>query len=140
MYEHQGGCHCGNLRWTLSSALAASELPVRACQCGFCRRQGALSTSDRQGELAFAARDRNAAIRYRFATNSAEFLICARCGIYVGAQMEAAGHGYGIANLRTLEGGGDFAGRAQAMDYSTEDADARRARRISRWTPLKVAI
>jgi hypothetical protein len=37
-------------------------------------------------------------IRYRFATKSAEFLICARCGIYVGAQMEEDGRFYAIAN------------------------------------------
>ena len=84
--------------------------------------------------------DRDAIIRYRFATRSAEFLICARCGIYVGAQMEEKGRFYSIANLRTLHGGDEFALRAQPMNYSGEDSVGRRTRRVARWTPLNTAV
>jgi hypothetical protein len=28
-HEHRGGCHCGNLRWTLHSDLSLAQLPVR---------------------------------------------------------------------------------------------------------------
>lgn len=136
MHEHHGGCHCGNLRWTLRSRFAVSELLVRACQCDFCRKHGALSTSDAQAEMNFAVLDRGAMIRYRFASETAEFLICARCGIYVGAQMEKQNRFYAIANLRTFDGSGDFAQRAQPMDYSGEDSVVRRTRRASRWTPV----
>ena len=47
----------------------------------------------------FALLDRGAVTRYRFATRSPEFLICARCGVYLGAQMEEKGRYYAIANL-----------------------------------------
>ena len=80
--------------------------------------------------------DRGAVIRYQFATQTAEFLICARCGIYIGAQMNEEERFYAIANLRTFDGTGDFLQRAQLMDYSGEDSVARRARRAGRWTPL----
>src|SRR5688572_18730319 len=50
---HRGGCHCGNLRYTLTTALAVTQLPLRACQCSFCRHHGALSTSDPGGTLRF---------------------------------------------------------------------------------------
>ena len=57
MYTHEGGCHCGNMRWTLTSRLAAAQLPVRACQSTFCRKQAALGSSDPAGTLRFAVRD-----------------------------------------------------------------------------------
>jgi hypothetical protein len=136
LHEHHGGCHCGNLRWTLRSRFAASELPARACQCSFCRKHGAMTTSDPQGAMNFVVQDRSAIIRYRFASETAEFLICARCGIYVGAQMEEGGRHYAIANLRAFEGSGEFRQRAEPMDYSGEDSSARRTRRASRWTPV----
>jgi hypothetical protein len=53
-HEHRGGCHCGNLRWTLRSALSLRDLPVRTCGCRFCRKHGLLTTSDPQGEMDFS--------------------------------------------------------------------------------------
>ena len=134
-YEHHGSCHCGNLRWTLRSALALSQLPVRTCSCSFCRKHGLLTTSDPQGEMDFILVDPVAVLRYRFGTTTADFLMCGRCGVYVGAQMEEAGRYYAIANLRTLEGEGEL-GKIQPMDYSRESVSERRMRRASRWTPM----
>lgn len=86
----------------------------------------------------FVVQDHTAIIRYQFATNTGEFLMCGRCGIYVGAQIEEGGRYYAIANLRTI-GGRDALGRkGEAIDYSREDSTARRARRVSRWTPVGV--
>ncbi|MGH7879932.1 MAG: aldehyde-activating protein, partial [Candidatus Binataceae bacterium] len=98
-----------------------------------------LTTSDPQGEMDFAVADNAAMLRYRFDTATADFLMCGRCGVYVGAQMKEAGRYYGIANLRTLEGGGELE-VAQAMDYSAENAGSRRARRVSRWTPVRTPV
>lgn len=136
MNEHKGSCHCGNLNWTLGTRLNASDLPARACQCGFCRNHGAVSTSDPQGEMSFDVRDPTKIIRYRFATRTAEFLICGRCGIYVGAQMKEQQATYAIANLRTLDGYANFTFKPEPMDYSAEDSTARRLRRSNRWTPV----
>jgi hypothetical protein len=133
--RHRGGCHCGNLRWTLDSALRAAELPVRACQCAFCLRHGALSTSDPSGHLRFEIADPALLLRYRFATRSADFLICRRCGVYVGALMEEGGAWFAIANLNTLEGREALAPAPQPMDYEGETEGARRGRRSARWTP-----
>lgn len=109
---------------------------MRACQCGFCRNHGAISTSDPRGELRFLLKDQAELIRYRFATGSAKFLICAICGVYVGAQMETDGRFCAIVNLRTLENADTVELKAEAVDYSGEDAAARRARRDNRWTPV----
>src|SRR5262245_56597280 len=116
MYGHRGGCHCGNVGWTLTTRLAAGELPVRACQCSFCRRHGALTTSDPAGTLAFAVQDPVALRRYRFGTGSADFLLCARCGVYVAAVMEENDRRFGIVNLNSLDARADLTPLPEAMD------------------------
>jgi hypothetical protein len=50
--------------------------------------------------------------------------------------MEYEGHHYGIVNLNTFDGRRELAIVPQAMDYSSEDAPARQARRAARWTPI----
>ncbi len=120
----------------LTTRLAAAHLPVRACQCSFCRRHGALTSSDPAGTLGFAVRVPVALLRYRFATGSADFLLCARCGVYVGAVMEEDGRRFGIVNLNALDARADLTQVPETMDYSAEDASARRVRRRARWTPM----
>jgi hypothetical protein len=87
----------------------------------------------------FILTNRAAVLRYRFDTETADFLMCGRCGVYVGAQMEEAGRYYAIANLRTLESGGEL-GMVQPMDYSRESVSERRTRRASRWTPVRTPV
>jgi len=86
-----GGCHCGNLALTLETALSRDVLPLRACQCAFCTRHGARATSDASGRVRFTIRETEALIRYRFGLRTADFLVCARCGIYVAAVMHDGG-------------------------------------------------
>src|SRR5437762_9613346 len=126
MYTHEGGCHCGNMRWTLTSRLAAAQLPVRACQCTFCRKQGALGSSDPAGTLRFAVRDPAALLRYRFATRTADFLLCAGCGVYVGAVMEEGGRRYGVANRNPFDRPPDPTASPAAMDYPAGAPPSRR--------------
>ena len=45
-----GGCHCGALRVEFETR-APEELPLRECQCTFCRRHGALNTVDANGRV-----------------------------------------------------------------------------------------
>jgi len=137
LHEYRGRCHCGNLSWLLRSKFSPSELPVRACLCSFCRKHAAISTSDPHGVMNFAVQDASAIIRYRFATETAQFLVCGRCGIYIGAQIEDHGRFYAIANLRVFEGESDFLSRAEPRDYSGESSEMRRARRVDRWTPVQ---
>jgi hypothetical protein len=48
-----GTCHCGAIRGTLAATKPAAELQVRACQCGFCTRHGAMTVSDPAGKATF---------------------------------------------------------------------------------------
>jgi hypothetical protein len=134
---HAGGCHCGNLRYVLETALALAALPLRACQCSFCRLHGARSTSDPAGRIRFEARDVSLVTRYRFGLRTADFLVCARCGTYVGATMRDGGAQFAIVNANTLDEVAGLTQDAQPMDYEAEDAARRGARRRQRWSPAQ---
>ena len=132
---HRGGCHCGNLRYVLETTLAAEALPLRACQCTFCRLHGARSTSDPAGRIRFELRDPALLTRYRFGLRTADFLVCARCGVYVGALMQDGGAQYAIVNANTLDAVAKLTQDARPMDYDGEDEAQRLARRRQRWSP-----
>ena len=120
--------------------LALGQLPLRACQCSFCRRHGALSTSDPAGTLGFEVREPAQLTRYRFGLKTADFLICARCGIYVGATIEDGGSSWAIVNANTFDDVAQLTQPATPMSYDSEDAAQRMARRRERWTPAALAV
>ncbi|HEY1991698.1 MAG TPA: hypothetical protein VGH71_04500 [Gammaproteobacteria bacterium] len=133
--RHSGACHCGNLAYTFETALAPEALPLRACQCSFCRAHGALSTSDPKGSVQVRARDPALVQRYRFGLGITDFLICRRCGVYVLALMEIDGAPYAVLSANLLDCR-ERMGPAQPMDYDGEDTAGRMARRKARWTPV----
>jgi hypothetical protein len=130
-----GGCLCGNLRFALETNLALAQLALRACQCSFCRHHGARSTSDPAGRVVFELHDPALLTRYRFGLRTADFLICAKCGVYVGAFMREPGGAWAIVNANTLDGVAQLTQDSQPMDYGAEDEAQRLARRRRRWSP-----
>lgn len=132
----EGSCHCGNIRIEFETALAPAELPLRACQCTFCRAHGVVSTSDPQGELRVRVNDANDVQRYRFGLKITDYLICRRCGVYVLAMADMAGGRYAAINANSLDCRAELSQAPQPMDYEGESAEARRARRLKRWTPV----
>jgi len=135
---HLGGCHCGNLRLEFESLLPPAALPLRACQCTFCRRQGALSTSDPDGRIRFTVTDPAQLLRYRFGLGITDFLICRRCGVYVLAMMDIDGGHYAVVNANALECRPEMTGAVSPMEYGSEDEAARLKRRKKVWTPITV--
>jgi len=130
-----GSCHCGAHKVEFASRLEPEALEVRACQCSFCRTHGALSISDPAGTLTY--RVSPAAIStYRFGLRLADFLVCIRCGAYLGAYMEEAGKAYGVLNLNVLDARARFAS-PRPMSYDGESETQRLARRRERWTPAE---
>ncbi len=132
--SYPGSCHCGAVRYAFTTALAPDEWSVRACQCSFCVTRGALSVSDPAGRLEFTAAEDDLT-RYRFGLKTADFLICAKCGTYVGALIETANGLFAIANTRTLDPIPDDIAEPMPMDYDAEDTGARVNRRERIWTP-----
>jgi len=131
----KGQCHCGNLSFDFETQLKLDELPVRACQCTFCRAHGALSTSDPKGSVRIRATDASLVQRYRFGLGITDFLICRRCGVYLLAMTEIDGAHYAVLSANVLDCR-DRLVPPQPMDYDGEDAAGRSARRKSRWTPV----
>ena len=136
MTAYTGSCHCGAIGFQFRTAIAAARWSIRACQCAFCRAHAALSCSDPAGRLAFAEHERGALVRYRFGLKTADFLLCSRCGVYVGAVIDTPEGRFGIFNTRALRDPPPDLPDAKPMVYDGEDAAARTARREQRWTPL----
>ncbi len=130
----RGSCHCGALTVELETALDFDAIPLRECQCSFCRRHGALNTSDPDGHTRIVAQ-KGTLVRYRFALGTADFLFCARCGVYIGCVLDDA---FASVNTRVLDDAARLTQPPGACDWSGENEDGRRARRRDRWTPATV--
>jgi len=135
-----GSCHCGALGFAFRTALPSAQWSVRACQCRFCRAHGAATTSDPAGRLTFRIDRSEALQRYRFGLETADFLVCNRCGVYVGAQIETASGAFGIINTSALTPIPKDLPAAVPGDYDSEGAGDRASRRERRWTPMERAI
>jgi len=133
--EYLARCHCGLLSARYRTAIAPAEWPLRACQCSFCRAHGAIATSDPQGSLEFHSADPAQLLRYRFGGRTADFLICSKCGTFVGVEIESDKGRFGVLNALTLRPGIDLSAAAP-VDFGSESPEARRLRREARWTPL----
>ena len=129
-----GHCHCGAIRVELDPGKPVAELALRACQCGFCRRHGARTTSDPLSRLHIEAAP-GALARYRFGRRAVDALICDECGVYVASMLEAEGRTVATLNVAGVDLAA-FADRAaEPSHYDDETDEARLARRLSRWTP-----
>jgi hypothetical protein len=130
----RGSCHCGQLQLAFDSARAPEELPVRTCGCTFCQRHAGRYTSDHDGRVVFTEADPRLTSRYRFGLMSADFLICARCGVFVGAVSEDLA----VINTLALDDRHRYTQPARAMDFDGESLEERLARRRVSWTPATV--
>lgn len=133
---YEGGCHCGAIQWVFRTRVSPSAWDVRACQCAFCRMRATRCTSDPDGSVEISVSDEDALVRYRFGLGTADFILCARCGVYIGAFVESAGQRYATINLNTLKTPLEDVADAVAIDYDAENATQRIERRASRWTPV----
>lgn len=136
MARYAGSCHCGALTLGFASEKSPAELGARTCQCSYCRKQNASWTSDPDGRADI--RMAGPVTRYRFGTKTADFLLCATCGVLVAAVSEIAGRMRGVINIGCLEDSAAFLAQAAPMDLDGELLDARLDRRAQRWTPVAI--
>ncbi len=138
MAEHRGGCHCGNLRLRLRLSQAPEDTRLRACFCSFCRAHATRTTSDPLGSVEIGATDWALVEAYRFGTGTAEFLICRRCGVYIGAVCETVSGTRAVTNINCLDDRAAFLRQPAATDHDGETTDDRLARRAANWTPASL--
>lgn len=132
----EGGCHCGAIRWKFRTRIPPSQWTVRACQCSFCRAHGARCTSDPNGSVDFSLEDQSVLQKYRFGFNTADFVICARCGVYVGAVIDVSAGSFATLNLNSMTTAVDDLQSAVPVCYDPENREDRIERRTWRWTPV----
>ena len=137
MHAYNGGCHCGALNVTFETRQAPASLQRRACQCSFCRAHGVVSISDPDGALRIDGKA-EALVRYRFGLKTADFLICARCGVYVGSVFSEGEDMWAVVNANALHERASFSAPIQPVEYDNETVSSRGERRKHRWTPVEV--
>lgn len=139
MHTLQGECHCGAIQATLVTSKPADDLQVRACQCGFCTRHGAMTVSDPNGRATFMIREGQLQA-YQFPTRTGTSLICQTCGVYVGVMLEDGDDVWSVMNVRGLAVGELLNRTADPVSYDIETAEQRIARRKAKWTPTEIRL
>ncbi|MBL8481012.1 MAG: hypothetical protein JNJ60_02360 [Rhodocyclaceae bacterium] len=129
----RGSCHCGNISYRLDWRPDATEIPARACSCSFCTRHGGVWTSCPDGELLIAVRDAARVSNYSFGTRTAEFHVCAVCGVVPVVTSRIEGNTYAVVNVNTMENVAPSMLQRAASNFDGEDEAARLRRRAKNW-------
>ena len=130
-----GRCHCGNISFSLDWSPEPAEIPARACGCTFCTKHGGVWTSNPGGSLAVAVRERSAVSIYAFGTRTAEFHVCARCGIVPVVTSTIDGRVYAVVSVNAFEGIEPSRLRRSPASFDGEGTDSRLERRKRSWIP-----
>jgi len=128
-----GKCHCGNIAFELQWEGNPAEIPARACGCSFCVKHGGVWTSHPSSRLAVAIRDPSRVSKYAFASRTATFHVCSRCGAVPLATSEIANHLYAVVNVNVFENVDPSRLQRCAADFEGEDTESRLARRRRNW-------
>jgi hypothetical protein len=135
---YTGGCHCENIKVRLRLSKPPDQMPLRSCSCSFCRSHGTRTVSDRDGSVEVTASDWSLVERYQFGSRTADYLLCRRCGVYVGAVCETGSGLRAVVNVNCLDDRADFTQPPAAPDYDGEATEARLERRTMNWMPAAV--
>ena len=128
-----GRCHCGNISFSLSWEPNPAEIPARACTCSFCTKHGGVWTSNPRGALEVMVKDRSLVSKYAFGTRTAEFHICARCGIVPIVTSLIDDHLYAVVSVNAFDGIDQSLVRRAPASFDGEGTGARLARRKRNW-------
>jgi len=128
-----GRCHCGNIAFDLEWPEGSPRIPARACGCTFCVKHGGVWTSHPRATLAVSVQDRAYLSAYDFATRTATFHVCTRCGVVPIVTSEIDGHVYAVVNVNALEHVDPARFDRAAANFEGEAVDSRLSRRERNW-------
>ena len=128
-----GKCHCGNISFSLTWEPDPVEIPARACTCSFCVKHGGVWTSNPQGALKVIVKDPSLVSRYAFGTRTADFHLCARCGVVPVVTSWIEGRLYAVVSVNAFEGIDQSMLRRTPASFDGEGSDSRLARRQHNW-------
>jgi hypothetical protein len=138
--NYRGGCHCGNLRINFATDIDPAEIEIRACQCAFCRKHNSRAVADACGRLSIVVNDSVQLSRYVFGLQTAEYLICRICGVYVAAVTRGDHDRRAIVIVNCLDQHDRFTRPPAGVDYDSECKSDRVERRKLRWMPVTLAF
>ncbi|MGC1886181.1 MAG: hypothetical protein WA709_08800 [Stellaceae bacterium] len=75
---------------------------------------------------------------YRFGSGTAEFLICRRCGAYIGVVCETTAGTRAVINTNCLEDRAAFNRQPAPVGHDGETTEDLFARRAANWTPANI--
>jgi len=130
-----GSCHCGNIQYTIYTDLELDQLPRRKCGCSFCKKHGAVYTSDPKGKLRIRIKDRNKLRLYRFGTRTADVYVCSVCGVEPFFICRMDGKDYAVVNINTSIDPVLSTEKYVKSDFSKETKKERLDRRRKTWIP-----
>jgi hypothetical protein len=127
----RGGCHCGNLTYSLEWP-QDEEMRFRKCACSFCTKHGAIYIAHPRAALFARVRSRGSLSRYTFATGTAEFFVCARCGVAPWVASVIGEKTYAVVNAATFDVPA-VTGNVPSRSHEEESVERRLARRKRSW-------
>ena len=128
-----GGCHCGGIQYRLSWPVSAQQIPARSCSCSYCTRFAATWTSHPEARLNVMFGTRDQEVRYRFGTQTADFIFCRGCGLLCLAISRIDEHDYAVVNINTFSPQDIIPLDHSKSDFSGEQTTDRLTRRKRRW-------
>ncbi|HEY1231151.1 MAG TPA: hypothetical protein VGF26_27935 [Ramlibacter sp.] len=128
-----GSCHCGNIRFTLDWRPDPAVIPARACTCSFCTKHGGVWTSCPTGSLRVEIADAAQAHRYVFGTKTADFHVCAACGVVPVVTSRIDGRDYAVVSVNAFDGVDPALLQRASVSFDGEGEGDRLARRQRNW-------
>jgi hypothetical protein len=131
---HCGSCHCGAVALAFETS---RPLRPRACQCRFCRKHNARTVSDPEGRAEIRLAIPLEAATYRFASRQAAYLVCPRCGVYLGATIATDEGSFATLNLNAFDDPHPELA-AEPVSYDGQQPGEKLERRMRLWTPATI--
>jgi hypothetical protein len=132
MNELRGGCHCGNVEFTLFTERSTDDLVPRRCSCSMCRRHGASYISDPDGRLVLRYRDPSSLSVYRFGHGTSQWIICSSCGVLTAVLCKIDDRLRAVVRVQSMVGHA-FLATETPTDFDDESVAKRLERRARNW-------
>lgn len=128
-----GRCHCGNIAFALLWNPDALEIPARVCGCSFCIKHGGVWASCAAGSLKVTVQNPSLVSKYTFGTKTAEFHICAKCGIVPVVTSRIEDRLYAVVSVNAFEDAEPSMVKRTAASFDGESEEMRLLRRKRNW-------
>jgi hypothetical protein len=100
-----------------------------------CTKHRGVWTSHPEGRFQLQIADEARTSRYRFATKTADFHVCASCGVVPIVTCVIEGARYAVVNVNTFDNVDHAELGEAATSFEGETTESRLARRRRNWTP-----